>query len=94
MLAQGLDAVGGGAARGIGGVAEQFGDLGERQAGDVVIGHGLALFGGQALQCRPQVGVAGRGIGAGGGAVGQRVGGDGAAGSWRGRRRGRGGGRW
>jgi len=33
VLAKCFEAVGGGAARGVGGVAEQFGDLGERQAG-------------------------------------------------------------
>ena len=55
--------------------AEQFGDLGVRQPGDVVVGHGLTLFGGQPLQRRPQVGIAYRRIGVGRRAIGQRVGG-------------------
>ena len=37
------------AACGVGGVAEQFGDLGERQSGNVVVGQRLALFGRQPL---------------------------------------------
>ena len=42
--AQGRDAVGGGPAGGGGGAAEALGDLGVRQAGDVVQGDGLALL--------------------------------------------------
>ena len=55
MRAQGGDAVGGGAAGGVGAAAEDGGDLGVGQAGQVVVGDRLPLLGGQRGERGPQV---------------------------------------
>src|SRR5690606_34457961 len=73
---QGLQAVCGGAAGGVGAVAEDGGDLGEGQAGEVVVGDRPTLLVGERRDRVPHVGRLLTGLDAAGAAVGQPVGGD------------------
>jgi hypothetical protein len=54
--AEGGDAIGGGSSRGVGAAAEDGGDFGVGQPGEIVVGDSLFLLGGQLGQCLGQFG--------------------------------------
>jgi hypothetical protein len=70
------DAIGGGSSGGGNAAVEKDGDLGVGQTRQVVVGHGLALFGWQCSQGRVQVEImcVGSLVGGGVGRVGNREG--------------------
>jgi hypothetical protein len=74
---EGGDAVGGGSSRGVGAAADDGGDFGVGQSGQVVVGDGLFLLGGQLGECLGQFGGGVRLGVAGGGRRGIRCLGDG-----------------
>src|SRR5438445_13858727 len=76
------DAIGGGSSRGVGAAAADGGDFGVGQPGEVVVGDGLFLLGGQLGECPGQSGGGVRhGVAGGGGRCRSRsLGGGGCAG--------------
>ena len=57
-MSQARDAVGGGAAGGVGGAAEDRGDVGVGQAREVVVRDGLLLLGGKSCELVREIEVA------------------------------------